>query len=240
MGPSAEVERMAQPYGIVSGSSFLKGVPDQIAYPTEPLGESDNLLVRVGGGIEEGSMANVVPEPEDVVTEVLLHKGLELDAVDVLVHGAVENEVGKSRAGLHQGGFVLGVGNRPNTNVWVLTGNGSHPRVLGCLIELISKGDARLGELLGSRTEVGEGRVEQPRNEVQDVRGGDLRVHIAVGEGAHQDNAPDQVGTIVCRDVSGDHTAHGPTTDVIDCTRWGIKSFAYQPAKIGLFFPIPK
>jgi len=198
----------------VSGS-LLKGVPDQIAYPTEPLGESDNFLVRVGGGIEEGSMANIVPEPEDVVTKILLHEGLELDAVDVLVHGTVENKVGKGRAGLHQGGLVLGVGNRPNTNVRMLTSNGAHPRVLGCLIEFISEGNARLSKLLSSGTEVGEGRVEQPGNEVQDVRSGDLRVHIAVREGAHQDNAPDQVGTIVGRDVGGDHTAHGPIIDVI-------------------------
>jgi len=206
---------MAQPCGMVLDGSFSKGVPDQIAYSTEPLGESDNFLVRVGRGIVEGSMANVVPEPEDVVTVILLHEGLELDAINVLVHVAVENEVRKGRAGLHQGGLVLGVGNRPNTNVWMLTSNGAHPRVLGCLIEFISKGNARLGELLSSRTEVGEGSVEQPGDKVQDVRGSNLRVHVAVGEGTHQDNAPDQVGTVVGRDVSGDHTTHGPTTDVI-------------------------
>jgi len=142
-------------------------------------------------------MADVVPEPENKVTEVLLHVGLELDAIEMLVHGPLENEVGKGQPGLHQGGLALGVGDRPNANVRVLASNGAHPRVLGSLVEFIPIGNARLGELLGSGTEIGEGRVEQPRNKVQDPLGGNLRVHVAVGEGAQEYNTPDQVGTVV-------------------------------------------
>ena len=239
IAPSGELESTAQPCELVRRLCSERRA-EGVAYLIESLSESDNLLVCIGGGVEEGSMANIVPEPEDIVTEVLLHEGLKLDAIDVLVHVAMEDEVGKGRAGLHQGGLVLGVGDRPNTNVWVLARDGAHPRVLRCLVEFISESNARLGELLRGGTKIGERRIEQLGNEVQDVRGGDLRVHVAVGEGTHEDNTPDQVGTVVCRDVGGDDTAHGPITGVIQCVKRSIEGFPHQPAKIGLFFPIPK
>ena len=136
-------------------------------------------------------MTNVVPEPKDVVAKVLLHEGHELDAIDVFIHLAVEDEVGKGRAGLHQGGLVLGVRDRPDTNVWVLASNSAHPRVLSSLIEFVPKGNTRLSELLSSGTKFGEVWIEQPRNEVQDELGSNLRLHVTVGEGPHEDNTPD-------------------------------------------------
>jgi len=176
---------------------FPKEKPDEVAHPIKPLCESDNLLIGIVGGIPERSMADVVPEPEDEVTEILLHVFPKLYTIDVLVHGPMENKVGEGQPGIHQRGLALRVGNRPNANVRVLASNGSHPRVLGSLVEFIPIGNTRLDELLNSGAEICEGGVEQLGNKVQDILGGDLRVHVAVGEGAQEYNTPYQVGTIV-------------------------------------------
>jgi len=142
-------------------------------------------------------MANVVPEPEDIIAEVLLHIGFELEAIDVLIHGAMKNEVGKGLASLHQGGLTLGVGDRPNANVRVLAGDGTHPGVLGSLVKLIPEGNARFGKLLIGGSKLGEGGIEQPGNEVQDPLRGDFGVHVTMGEGTHKNNTPDQIGAVV-------------------------------------------
>ena len=168
-------------------------------------------------------MANVIPDPEDEIAKVLVHVCPELDAIDVLVHVAVENEVGEVRAGLHQGGLILGVADRPNTNVWILPGNSTHPGVLDSLVEFIPKGNTRLGELLSNGTELSEVKTEQIGNKIQDPFRGDIIQHVTVGEGAHEDNTPDQIDTIVGCDISSGNATHGPTMDVIQCIQWKLR-----------------
>jgi hypothetical protein len=174
------------------------------------IGESDDLPVGFVRGIKEGSVADVVPEIEVDVTKVLGHEGLELLAVDMVVHVAVENEVRKSLLDLQQGSFVLSVWDRPSADVRVLSGNGTHPRILDTLVEFVPEGDARLGEGFSSRTEICERRIEQLRNKVQNPLRGDGRLHAAVWEGAHEDDTADQIDIIVCREIGGSDTTHGP------------------------------
>ena len=125
-----------------------------------------NLRVGLLGGIKEGSVTNVVPEVEVNVTKVGEHEGLELLAIDMVVHIAMENEVRKGLLDLQQGGLILVVSDRPSTDVRVLPSNGTHPSVLDMLVEFIPEGNARLGECFGSGTKICERRVEQLRNEV--------------------------------------------------------------------------
>lgn len=140
---------------------------------TELVSEGNNLLVGFVGGIEEGSMANIVPEIEVDFTKVGGHEVLELLAVDMMVHVAVENKIWKSVLDLQQSSLVLGVGDRPGTDVRVLPSDGAHPSVLDTLVELIPKGNTRLDECFGSGTEICERRIEQPWYKVQNPLRGD-------------------------------------------------------------------
>lgn len=179
------------------------------------MSEIDNERVGLVGGIKEGSMADVVPDVEVEVAKVGIHEGLELLAVDVMVHGAMENEVGKGLLILQQGSLVLGVINRPSTDIWVLPGNGTHPRVLDTLVEFIPIGNTRLGKRLSGGAESVERIEEQARDEAQNPWSSDIGQHIAVGEGAHEDNTANDIGTVVRSDISGSDATHGPTIDVI-------------------------
>jgi hypothetical protein len=94
----------------------------------------------------------------------------------------VQNEVWEFLAGGHQSGFVLGVRDGPNPDIRVLTGNGTHPTVLGSLIQLVTESDARLGERLGGGSESGEGWVQELWDKVEDPGGGDVIEHVAMRE----------------------------------------------------------
>ena len=159
-------------------------------------------------------MADVVPKPKGEIAKVLLHEYLELVPIDMLVHVAVENEVGHGLTGLHQGGLILVVADRPVTDWWILVGNSTHPGVLGGQVELIPERNARLSEGLGSRTEGVEVIADQGGNKAQDPRRGDVSEHVAVWEGSHEDNTPKYIGAIIRCDVCSGNTTHGPTTGV--------------------------
>jgi len=168
-------------------------------------------------------MASVSQEHKCEIAKVIFHVGLELGAIDVLILVAVDNEVGEGSAGCHQGGLVLLVGDRQGTDEWVLVSKDAHPLVSGLLVEFIPKGNARLGKLLCSGTEVGEVSIEQPGNKVHDPFGGNLRVHATEGEGAREDNTPEQIDTIIRGDIGSGNTSHGPTTDIVQCVGWKIR-----------------
>ena len=182
---------------------YIKGL-----WRTVLVGESNNLPVGFVWCIKEGSVANVVPEVEVDVTKVLGHKVLELLAIDVVVHVAVEDEVRESFLHLQQGGFILSVRNRPSTDVRVLPGNGTHPSILDTLVEFVTEGNAGLGKGFSSGTKIGERRVEQLGNKVQNPLGGDGKLHAAVGEGTHEDNTADQVNIIICCKIGSSYTTH--------------------------------
>ena len=120
------------------------------------LGEFDNFAVGLVGGIKEGGVANIIPEEEVDFAEVCGHEVLELLAIDVMVHGTVENEVGKGILGLQQGSLVLSMRDRPSTDVRVLLCDGTHPRILDQLVELVPISNARLGESFGGSAKLSE------------------------------------------------------------------------------------
>ena len=128
-------------------------------YGSKPLSKGNNLGVRLVGVIEERGVTGVIPEPEHEVTESGAHPVPELVSVDVVVHRPVQDQVWEVLDGVHQGSFVLGVWDGPDSDIWVLTGNGTHPGVLDSLVELITVSNARLGELLCGGSESGEGWI---------------------------------------------------------------------------------
>ena len=208
----------------------------------KPLRKGNNLGVGILGVVKERGMAGVIPDPERKVPEVGVHERPELSAVDVLVQSAVQNEVRDGMARSHQSTLVLGVWDGPIPDIRVLTSNGTHPAVLDSLIQFIPVSDTRLGELLGSRSEISEGWIQESRDKVEDELGSDSRLHATIRERTHQDDTPEEVCTIVGGDVSGDNTSHRPAnrSQSARSTAITIISETYHPAKIGCLLPIPK
>jgi len=209
---------------------------------TEPLRKGNNLRVGLFGIVKERGVTGVLPEPEHEVPEVGVHEVSKLSSIDVLVHSTVQNEVRDSLTGCHQSGFVLGVWDGPVPDIRVLAGNGTHPAVLDSLIQFIPVSNARLGELLGGRSEIGEGWIQEPRDEVEDELGSDERLHATIRERTHQDDTPHELYTIVGGDVSSDDTSHRPANNS-QSVKFNVTttiSQTYHPAKIGFLSPIPK
>ena len=188
-------------------------------------------------------MADVLPEPEHKVPKVRVHEGPELHSLDVVVPSAVQNEVRDRLADGHQSAFVLGVGDGPIPDIRMLTSKGTHPTVLDPLIQPIPVSNTRLDKLLGSGSEQSEGWVQESRDKVQDILGGDGDLHAAIRERTHEDDTAEDFRTIVGGDVSGDHTSHRPINhSSIGQIQNGNAAISqtYHPAKIGLFVAIPK
>ena len=151
--------RVTQPYRARRLSYPQKVFKERKTHITKPVSEGDNLAVDLVGVVEEQSVAGVVPKPEYEVAKVAVHVIPEQSSVDVVVQSAVQNEVRNSLACGHQSSFVLGVRDGPNSDIRVLSGNRTHPAVLGSLIQLIPIRHARFSELLSGSSELIKGGV---------------------------------------------------------------------------------
>lgn len=108
------------------------------AHETKPVSKGNNVSVGFVEAISEQGVTGILQEPGGEVAEVGAHVVSELLSVDKLVHSTAQSKVWKGLGGTHQRRFVLGMWEGPGPDIWMLTGNSTHPGVLGSQVQLIT------------------------------------------------------------------------------------------------------
>src|SRR5258705_6520524 len=113
-------------------------------------------------------MTSVIPELELEVTKPRLHPFPELFSVNVLVQSTMQHEVWEGAGGIHQSRFVLGMWDGPNSDIGMLTSDGTHPAVFSFLVQFVTTGHAGLCKFLCGGSEKSERWIQQSRNKAED------------------------------------------------------------------------
>jgi hypothetical protein len=172
-------------------------------HPGNVFNPLESRLVEFFRFVEERCVSTMIPHVEFYIFEVTMHEFLQVFTKDMLVHSSMQDEERKFVLDREKGALVLSAGQSEQADLGVLSGNASHPSVLGQLRHLVGIRNTRLDKIFGNPSPLAEVVRKEAGDELNNPRIGDFSVHAPPWESPCNNDTGDGIKALVAQNISG-------------------------------------